>query len=392
MTKDKLCEYFAAKIFGENYKENMNFLQDANIKDLVDKLFDLNSKTIPLLDARTTYILRRKYGILDCKKGLSFRNIGDEFNITRQAIEQIMKNAEICLINYVKFYRKFKAQKPSSLVLSKRYLELKDQNLSEINLSRRLLIVYFQLGITTTKELLSYTKYDLKKMEISAQRISETENKLKNLGLKFIDDLTLEEKLLLISLSKDKNNLSAGFLSSNSLLNKFRDLYKYPIKLDTLGEVYNLAKNKNVVMPQEVLEDLEDLGYFVPASKKIESLLASEETQEKKINKVIELNLPYEVLITLSLKSFAIEYIFINPNKLRSIVTTIGELLELNRSDLPNIMNLGEKRVSELINLVHSLGLFFKDEIEIINVYCQAVQDELSFSSPYTSLTRIKPL
>ena len=145
-------------------------------------------------------------------------------------------------------------------------------------------------------------------------------------------------------------------------------------------------------MPQEVLEDLEDLGYFVPASKKIESLLASEETQEKKINKVIELNLPYEVLITLSLKSFAIEYIFINPNKLRSIVTTIGELLELNRSDLPNIMNLGEKRVSELINLVHSLGLFFKDEIEIINVYCQAVQDELSFSSPYTSLTRIKPL
>ena len=79
MTKDKLCEYFAAKIFGENYKENMNFLQEASIKDLVDKLFDLNSKTIPLLDARTTYILRRKYGILDCEKGLSFRKIGDEF-------------------------------------------------------------------------------------------------------------------------------------------------------------------------------------------------------------------------------------------------------------------------------------------------------------------------
>ena len=75
--------------FGKNQKYIEN---KQNIDILLDDFLNVNKKTISVLNQKETYILRKKYGVLDDGKVQTLDKIGKEFKITNERIRQILMN------------------------------------------------------------------------------------------------------------------------------------------------------------------------------------------------------------------------------------------------------------------------------------------------------------
>ena len=155
-----------------------------------------------------------------------------------------------------------KLKKPSSLELSEKYLSLKSKTLGELELPNRIFTSLSRMGIKTLNELLTFSKEDLfKHGGFSKETLKLLELKMESMGLRFIDDLSKEEKeeLLLTYSLEDKLILSSSLINSNEMLNIFRNKQKYGNKpLKTIGEVLDFVNNTKQIIPNQVLDDLSD--------------------------------------------------------------------------------------------------------------------------------------
>lgn len=396
MNYNELCEYYAKKIFGEDYLKHSGYQSKKElIKKVASDLFDLNIQAIAGFDIRTTYILRQHYGILNNGEHQTLRKIGNTIDRTPQRIRQIIIRTENSLCLKICNGQLFedKLQKPSSLELSEKYLDLKSKTLGELELPNRIFTSLSRMGIKTLNELLTFSKEDLfKHGGFSKETLKLLELKMESMGLRFIDDLSKEEKeeLLLTYSLEDKLSLSSSLINSNEMLNIFRNKQKYGNKpLKTIGEVLDFVNNTKQIIPNQVLDDLSDLELPVSINKRLDYVLMGAETLEQRIQMITDQNYSFNTLITINL-----EYLGLNGKIVGAFTScgfnTIGDLLKLNLTDLNKIRGLGIKGKEDIINSIHGLGLYFKDEVEILKVYSDAIREQLNNSSSGLTLKKVK--
>lgn len=392
MNYNELCDYYAKKIFGEDYLKHSGYQSK---KELIEKvasdLFDLSIQAIAGFDIRTTYILRQHYGILNDGEHQTLRKIGNTIDKSPERIRQIIKKTEYLLCRNICYGQLLK--KPSSLELSEKYLDLKSKTLGELKLPNRIFVSLSRMGIKTLNELLTFSKEDLSKHGgFSKETLKLLELKMESMGLRFIDDLGKEEKeeLLLTYSLEDKLSLSSSFIDSNEMLNIFRNKQKYGNKsLKTIGEVLDFVNNTDQIIPSQVLDDLRDLELPVSINKRLDYVLMSAETLEQRIQMITEQNYSFDTLITINL-----EYLGLNGKIVGAFNScgfhTIGDLLKLNITDLNKINRLGKKGTEDIINSIHGLGLYFKDEVEVLKVYSDTIREQLSDCSSGLTLKKVK--
>ena len=126
------------------------------------------------------------------------------------------------------------------------------------------------------------------------------------------------------------------------------------------------------------MNDLLSLGIFVPLYKKVDTYLANFDSIDIKTQKLLELQLPLDALLTIKLYSLGFKKRLVNPlSENHHYLTTIGDIIKFKRKDLPLITGLGKKNATDLINIIHGLNLFFSDEIEILKIYSKSLEDQL---------------
>lgn len=377
MNYNELCEYYAKKIFGEDYLKHSGYESKKKlIEKVVSDLFDLSIQAIAGFDIRTTYILRQHYGILNDGEHQTLRKIGNTIDKSPERIRQIIKKTEYLLCRNICYGQLLK--KPSSLELSEKYLDLKSKTLGELKLPNRIFVSLSRIGIKTLNELLTFSIDDLFKYGgFSKETLKLLELKMESMGLRFIDDLSKEEKeeLLLTYSLEDKLSLSSSFIDSNEMLNIFRNKQKYGNKfLKTIGEVLDFVNNTKQIIPSQVLDDLSDLGLPVSINKRLDYVLMSAETLEQRIQMITDQNYSFDTIITINL-----EYLGLNGKIVGAFAAcgfhTIGDLLKLNITDLSKINRLGIKGKEDIINSIHELGLYFKDEVEVLKAYSDAIRE-----------------
>lgn len=396
MNYNELCEYYAKKIFGENYLKHSGYQSKKMlIEKVASYLFDLSIQAIAGFDIRTTYILRQHYGILNDGEHQTLRKIGNTIDRTPERIRQIIIRTEnsLCWKIYHGQLLEDKLKKPSSLELSEKYLSLKSKTLGELELPNRIFTSLSRMGIKTLNELLTFSKEDLfKHCGFSKETLKLLELKMESMGLRFIDDLSKEEKeeLLLTYSLEDKLILSSSLINSNEMLNIFRNKQKYGNKpLKTIGEVLDFVNNTKQIIPNQVLDDLSDLELPVSINKRLDYVLMGAETLEQRIQMITDQNYSFNTLITINL-----EYLGLNGKIVGAFTScgfnTIGDLLKLNLTDLNKIRGLGIKGKEDIINSIHGLGLYFKDEVEILKVYSDVIREQLNNSSSGLTLKKVK--
>lgn len=392
MNYNELCEYYAKKIFGEDYLKHSGYESKKElIEKVVSDLFDLSIQAIAGFDIRTTYILRQHYGILNDGEHKTLRKIGNTIDKSPERIRQIIKKTEYLLCRNICYGQLLR--KPSSLKLSEKYFDLKSKTLGELKLPNRIFVSLSRMGIKTLNELLTFSKEDLfKHGGFSKETLKLLELKMESMGLRFIDDLSKEEKeeLLLTYSLEDKLSLSSSFIDSNEMLNIFRNKQKYGNKsLKTIGEVLDFVNNTKQIIPSQVLADLSDLGLPVSINKRLDYVLMSAETLEQRIQMITDQNYSFDTIITINL-----EYLGLNGKIVGAFAAcgfhTIGDLLKLNITDLNEINRLGIKGKEDIINSIHELGLYFKDEVEALKAYSDAIREQLSDCSSDLILKKVK--
>lgn len=392
MNYNELCEYYAKKIFGEDYLKHSGYESKKKlIEKVVSDLFDLSIQAIAGFDIRTTYILRQHYGILNDGEHQTLRKIGNTIDKSPERIRQIIKKTEYLLCRNICYGQLLR--KPSSLELSEKYFDLKSKTLGELKLPNRIFVSLSRMGIKTLNELLTFSKEDLfKHGGFSKETLKLLGLKMESMGLRFIDDLSKEEKeeLLLTYSLEDKLSLSSSFIDSNEMLNIFRNKQKYGNKsLKTIGEVLDFVNNTKQIIPSQVLADLSDLGLPVSINKRLDYVLMGAETLEQRIQMITDQNYSFDTIITINL-----EYLGLNGKSVGAFAAcgfhTIGDLLKLNITDLNEINRLGIKGKEDIINSIHELGLYFKDEVEALKAYSDAIREQLSDCSSDLILKKVK--
>lgn len=127
------------KCIEEDYDATTGFLEDF----LID-LFDESKPVIkPFVDERSTYIYRSLYGINNFGYGRSMTSVGEQLFLTRTRIGQLVKAADIALINMIiSEYRAYKNNRDYSDVL-----------IEELQFPRRIYNKLKRLGINTVSDI-----------------------------------------------------------------------------------------------------------------------------------------------------------------------------------------------------------------------------------------------
>lgn len=105
------------------------------------------------------------------------------------------------------------------------------------------------------------------------------------------------------------------------------------------------------------------------------------------------LNCSFDELMTVKLRSFGVGirryFVYADAKKTFAIIT-LGDLLKIKRKDLDKVLGIGELIKSKLLTIVHGLGLYFPDEIELLKIYCEEIQINLNKKSTTLSLKKVK--
>ena len=92
-SQEEIRKQIICLLTGIPFGKNQKYIENKqNINILLDDFFNINKETISVLSQKETYILRKKYGVLDDGKVQTLDKIGKEFKITNERIRQILMN------------------------------------------------------------------------------------------------------------------------------------------------------------------------------------------------------------------------------------------------------------------------------------------------------------
>ena len=200
----------------ENLKDelfiNSNDLDEKLINEYVDEICNLSINIVTSLSEAETYYVRRRLGVYNDGEKEQYRIVAEHSNAKAQNICIAVHNAYNNMLKKIKsgvVSNKDDMTKMSSLLLSTNY---RNVDISKLNLNSRIRRV-LSMRVHNIYDLLSYGFDDLEKMGLGIDSINYLVDKMHELGLKFIDELTDEERKIVVSMSNIKmiNNSSLAW-------------------------------------------------------------------------------------------------------------------------------------------------------------------------------------
>lgn len=394
-------EFISTRIYGKNYSLDERYQSNKKLVEvLVNDLQNLDIEEISPLNREKTHILRQYYGILNGGKRQTLRDIAKHIDKSHERVRTIIKSSEARLFKVLLYWPKkqddekinegilddlqdtksdYTKKKPSSLMLSDQYEQLKEKSLITLGFSYEIIVALYEIGVKNLEELLTLSKFDLTNKKISEKFVHQIEQKMISMNLRFIEDLSKKEKerLFFMSAYKDKKKLTSAFIHSNDQLGIYREQREYgPDFLKTLGETFSFISYSSLDIPQEVINDLKDLGFSISINRKVELLTRDYEDSKGKISAILHQNYSLDELATVEIRHLGINGHGIQA-LYRNNIYTVRDLLKLNCNDLFCIAGFGSKSRVEIVELIHGLGLYFADEVEILKAYSELIHEQL---------------
>lgn len=259
-----------------------------------------------------------------------------------------------------------KIKKKCNVSITKDISELEKLSLSP----RALNLLVNSRRITTLDELLSLSISSKRHnyLDVNSKTGKEIIDKVHTLGLKFKEEQIKETP---ITIKDNIKRLEIGNVRFNNLNITIEELLKYSIDEEAENSIYKFRwVGKETA--KKIINKVHLLGFVFECEKK----------ENKPTKEIIEI-IDKENNIKLTAES-SIRELFstmyqnksLIPNKMANKgIFTINDLLQLSTNipnsrqerNIYNIKGLGESRVKELINYLHSLGFIFVDERTNLN-------------------------
>ena len=262
ITKEKMYNLLNEKIKVEEDEKEL-------LINLVNELYDTNKKIVIPLDELETLVFREKYGILNNGIPKSKELICKEYNIGYQKIFFMLEKIFVKFIFRIKKIDKIsKIEKINSLNTNNS--EILNTPVSSFPINVTIKNILMKEYIITLKDLMEYSTNELKDF-LGPKRIEELINYIHSLNYKFINELSDEEKKIIIE-NNDKEIIS----NSSPYLITGLDKYQYNVlKRNNIKDVKSLAQNLFIFPTKDRLE----MMYFI--SKNNLSYLGREEESKK---------------------------------------------------------------------------------------------------------------
>lgn len=340
----------------------------SNIEKLVDDLLNLDIECVNQLSKEMTFLIRSHYGIFNNGKKQTLMSIAKKMGISYECVRKnIIKCKTILYWSIVIPKLSNSKERISSLELSNRYEELRNIPAISIYKSDRIFYLLKEMNIKTLDELLSYGYHDfLFQFGVGKATSKELFDGIHALNLRFIEELSDEEKSNLIMNSDETKKLKSSIWFLDGI---DKEIYE---KCKSIGEILDYIEGPISRVEKSTINSLTRLGFDISIEKRVESIYnplpPKVDSKNFSINDILKIKLDIE-----NLKRRRIENAL-----LRRGISTIGDLIRINTSNLYKFSYLEERDVNELISIVHALGLLFPDEIKTLNTYSKAIQKQLS--------------
>ena len=202
-SQEEIKKQIICLLTGISSGKNKKYIENKqNIDILLNDYFNINKETISILDKKETYILRKKYGVLDDGKVQTLDKIAKEFNVTNERIRQKLTDI------IIKLSEEF--NKPNDILND--YVESN----SISNLLDLKLIYIFDYNIVkklyqefndemTLRELVHKSRLQVKNVkELDQNEFEQIEIKLSKLNLSFKDCISIcKNRISMIDIAKD---------------------------------------------------------------------------------------------------------------------------------------------------------------------------------------------
>ena len=380
-SKTNSIDYFLNSIDLKN--TNQKYYNN-KILNLIKLLLDEDIKVIPPLDEKCTYIIRKRYGIYDSGKNQTLSVIANDLGITKQRVSILLDISQNLLLSYV--FRN-PIDKISSIEISKDYELLKNTSIQELCVDRMFLLNFTKNNIYTLSDLLTLSRYDLRKIFISkkCESIKYIIDKVHSLNLKFIDELDDKEKEILIKKSNKIRilNSSSWFIDKNERLNKVRK--KEKISLNTIKSVLDYINKNNNIIDNRIIDWFYHYGFDLNEKRVLYNCISSKSNIESfRIDKF-----NFSIPDLLKVETMDLDLSDRTRNALmRAELYTLDKITKQTANELKDIRSLGEKSRAEIVSVVHDLGLFFRNEMGYMRYYSNIINEQLDSEKTYKKKLR----
>lgn len=333
-------------------------LYDKLFDEYVDEICDLSVNIVTALSETDTKYLRTRLGLYNNGEIQPYRVIADSSNNLAQnicvAMHKIYNNMRNRIISG-SVNNRDDMSKMSSLMLNPQY---RNTDISKLNLNSRIRRV-LNNRVNTIYDLLSCGYDDLERLGLGIESIKVLIDKIHEFNLKIIDELTDEERKIIISMSSNEK-------INNSSLSWIKNIDRMVVR--------NISPNRNIgnlkkyylstgVLSNDALDDAKkvgiDLGKFkMSAIDIINSRMSFEELLELPL-----INVDFSLRIYNALNRWGLK--------------TIGDIVKLNVKEIRKIRGINEVGIDEITDLIHSIGLNFRNENTKLNIYAIRIYKRL---------------
>ncbi len=236
-------------------KYNVNENDYHIINKIVDELYDLNKKNVLPLTEFETFVFRERYGITNKGIPLSKEIMSKKYEIGYKKIEKTINVTLSKLAFRINIIEKInKIDKMSSIDLDN-YKKLQDVSVYSFQVSDFIKNKLMKNLIFDLKTLMQFSKKELTLL-LNEKNLSELINYIHSLGIKFLDELSVNEKKEIIKNTEEEKigNSSIywidgfGDLNNSFLkLNQIKDIKSLIIKLNELPDMNKFMMSNSII-------------------------------------------------------------------------------------------------------------------------------------------------
>ena len=319
------------------YKESY----DNNLNEILESLNNQKLSNVGSLSISETYVLRKKLGILAQKDAEQETELASMRQFTKSRLLRRVRGRLYFNLIHGLSNTKNEISKMSSVLLNDEY---QDVHVESLNLKTRCYDALRTSGINTLGKLLMYSEKELKKLDgISPLGLADISSSIHQLGLKFIEELTEEEKRVIISKSTEE-------MIDNSSLIWISEQDKEKLHYNSIGGLKTVIKNGGEI-PRETIERAHRIGIDL---KRKESNMDTKENRSLKSKDLELLAQVYQALY-------------------ESGLIVSSELIDKNIEDILKASNSELELTKIVMTHIQTLRSSYGDQASYLKVYADAI-------------------
>ena len=402
LLKEILLKHIKNKLYRKNDTSEEKKDKEKILDNFIDNIFNKNVEVVAPLNELETKTIRTYFGIENDNLNI--------INSDKIILDIILKSR---IVEYI--YTEYNLNNSKSVFdkLPENKKSLKDKSLLFLNINNKSYNYFKKNRIFTIGHLLNITKNELFNLnKANSLIINKMINEIHELGLVFIDELSIEDQKEI--LKRDPLNIKVERMFSKKISNQliYNNIYTINDLTKTnerdLLNIRNFGKRKIEIINNKLSElgfnfnnTIEDnntnigdckIFYLFPDSisnalirsniNTVNDLINKSENNLLTINGIGETKIKIikDKLRELNLSLLEDEQVYNNKKELLKFpismlfpqwicrgllqkrIITLEDLLEISELDLLEIRTFGPKKIGEIKKIVHSLGFKLKDE------------------------------